>query len=240
VSRCAWLAATLAAIVAVVVPDAAVARSAPRRTVLSNERTVTRWGSPAAIEAIRAAPSARSRAVGRLHWTTEDGYAEVYVVLERYVNATGTPWLKIRIPRRPNGAIGWVHAQALGRLTEVRDEIVIDRAAETLTLYRRGHRILRVPVGVGKPSTPTPPGHFWIREKIVALDHNPLYGPYALGTSDYSTLTDWPGGGVVGIHGTDEPWLVPGTPSHGCVRLRNGDITRLYKLVSVGTPVLIR
>jgi lipoprotein-anchoring transpeptidase ErfK/SrfK len=93
---------------------------------------------------------------------------------------------------------------------------------------------------VGKASTPTPRGNFWIREKLVALGgSNPIYGPYALGTSAYSVLTDWPGGGVVGIHGTNQPQLIPGRPSHGCVRVPNPAIIRLYHLISVGTPVTV-
>jgi len=63
---------------------------------------------------------------------------------------------------------------------------------------------------------------------------------YAFGTSAYSpTLTDWPGGGVIGIHGTNQPQLVPGRPSHGCVRVRNPDMLRLSHLMPLGTPVWI-
>jgi len=53
-------------------------------------------------------------------------------------------------------------------------------------------------------------------------------------------LSDWPGGGVIGVHGTDEPGLIPGRVSHGCVRLRNGDVNRLRRLMGLGTPILIR
>jgi lipoprotein-anchoring transpeptidase ErfK/SrfK len=53
-------------------------------------------------------------------------------------------------------------------------------------------------------------------------------------------LTDWPGGGFIGLHGTDEPELVPGRISHGCVRFRNRDILELGRLMQVGTPVTIR
>jgi lipoprotein-anchoring transpeptidase ErfK/SrfK len=44
----------------------------------------------------------------------------------------------------------------------------------------------------------------------------------------------------VGIHGTDGPGLIPGDPSHGCVRVPNRDIMRLYRLMPIGTPVVIR
>ena len=53
------------------------------------------------------------------------------------------------------------------------------------------------------------------------------------------TLTDWPGGGIVGVHGTNTPSLIPGRISHGCVRLKNGDILKLAKLMPVGTPLTI-
>ena len=69
---------------------------------------------------------------------------------------------------------------------------------------------------------------------------SPTYGPVAFGTSARSeTLTDWPGGGFVGIHGTDRPDLLPGRVSHGCIRMRNDDIVELARLMPVGTPVTI-
>jgi lipoprotein-anchoring transpeptidase ErfK/SrfK len=71
--------------------------------------------------------------------------------------------------------------------------------------------------------------------------HNAAYGPIAFGTSARSSvLTDWPGGGYIGIHGTDAPRLIPGHISHGCVRLRNAAILRLARVMSVGTPLTIR
>jgi lipoprotein-anchoring transpeptidase ErfK/SrfK len=78
-----------------------------------------------------------------------------------------------------------------------------------------------------------------VREKLLTLE-DPLYGQYAIGTSAYSDqLTEWPGGGVVGIHGTDEPQLIPGRPSHGCIRVRNPAMGRLWKLLKLGTPIRI-
>ena len=67
-----------------------------------------------------------------------------------------------------------------------------------------------------------------------------FYGPLAFITSATSpTLTDWPGGAVVGIHGTSQPSLISGKISHGCVRMKNADILKLEKLMDVGTPVTI-
>jgi lipoprotein-anchoring transpeptidase ErfK/SrfK len=42
-----------------------------------------------------------------------------------------------------------------------------------------------------------------------------------------------------GIHGTDHPESIGQSVSHGCVRMRNEDIERLYPMVAVGTPVYI-
>jgi hypothetical protein len=42
-----------------------------------------------------------------------------------------------------------------------------------------------------------------------------------------------------GIHGTDEPQTIGQSVSHGCVRMRNEDIEKLYPMVPVGTAVYI-
>ena len=138
---------------------------------------------------------------------------------------------------RPNGRTGWVRESALGALHTVHTRIVVNRHTLRVTLYLRGHRRFSARIGVGKASTPTPAGHFWIREKFHVAGTT-IYGPAAIGTSAYApTLSDWPGGGVVGLHGTNEPGLIPGRPSHGCIRLRNRDILTLYRLAPKGTPV---
>jgi lipoprotein-anchoring transpeptidase ErfK/SrfK len=140
---------------------------------------------------------------------------------------------------RPNGHTGWVPRASLGRLHTVRTFLRVDKHRLRATLYRGGRPIWHAPVGIGKHGTETPGGHFYVRERLKVRDPGSLYGPLAFGTSAYSKLSDWPGGGVIGIHGTNEPGLIPGRPSHGCVRLRNRDIVRLGRLMPVGTPVRI-
>jgi hypothetical protein len=185
-------------------------------------------------------PSLGSRPFARLHLLTEDGFPEVYVALATFVNRRAQQWVEIRVPMRPNGKVGWVPRQALGIFHTVHTQLVVDRHRLLATLYDDGRQVWQSPVGVGKRSTPTPAGHFYIRERIRALGGgDPLYGPYAFGTSDYSTLSEWPGGGVVGIHGTNQPQLIPGRPSHGCIRLPNGKVTQLWRLMPLGTPVRI-
>ena len=207
---------------------------------LSNERTLTRWAHPLRRAPIRRQPSSHARRIVPTHLHTEDGFPEVYLVLRSWRNSKGRTWLKLRIPMRPNGRTGWVRSSALGPLYRVRTLLVVDRSKLHATLYKRGRKRWSAPVGIGAPSTPTPAGHFWIREKFKTHDTGGLYGPVAFGTSDYSVLSDWPGGGVIGIHGTNEPSLIPGRPSHGCIRVRNGAVRHLWRLLPIGTPLLIR
>jgi hypothetical protein len=209
---------------------------------LSDGRTFAHWAQPEGIATVRRRPSRTARQVARTHYTTEDGLPEVYPVLRRvrHRGRHGRTWLRIRIPMRPNGSTGWVRASAMGPLYRVRTRLVVDREGLSATLYRSGREIWQSPIGVGAAGTPTPSGRFWIREKFTVPDAGGIYGPVAFGTGAYSLLSDWPGGGVIGIHGTNEPQLIPGRPSHGCIRVPNEAVTTLYRLMPVGTPLGIR
>ena len=217
---------------------AAPAGAAPG-TRVSNEVTRTVWAHPVLKGPVLARPRPGGRRVGRLRSHTEDGFREVYLVLRRYRDARGRTWFQLRLPARPNGQRGWVSRRALGVLRTVNTRLVIGRRALRAVFYRGGERVWSAPVGIGAPGTPTPAGRFWIREGF-RVSGNTIYGAYAFGTSAYSVLSDWPGGGVVGIHGTNQPQLIPGRPSHGCVRMRNRDITWLAQRMPIGTPVRIR
>jgi hypothetical protein len=205
---------------------------------LSNETTLTRWAHTNLIGTIRSKPTADSKAVAKLRWNTEDDYPEVYVVLRSKIDEHDIPWLQIRIPGRPNGRTGWVREEYLSNLKTIRTHLTVDRDRLKATLRKRGKVIWTSRVGIGAPGTPTPGGRFWIRERLRG--DGAVYGPWAFGTSAYSSLSDWPGGGVIGIHGTNQPGLIPGRPSHGCIRVPNARIERLAKLMPVGTPVRIK
>jgi hypothetical protein len=207
---------------------------------LSDLRTLSHWAYPNAEATVRAGPSPHARPVGSLRLLTVDRQAELYMALSSAHTTTNETWIEVELPGRPNGQTGWVPRGALGPLHAVSGYLLVDRGRLRATLFRGGRTIFSAPVGVGKASTITPPGHFYVMEKLRAIN-GPVYGPFALGTSAYApSLSEWPGGGIVGIHGTDEPGLIPGRPSHGCIRMRNGDITRLWAIVGVGTPIEIR
>jgi hypothetical protein len=189
---------------------------------------------------VRTSASSRARIVTRLGSATPEGTTNIVLVLRRARDRGGRLWVRVRLPVLPNGSTGWVPREALGVYGVVETHLVIDLERLTATLLRNERPILRAPIGVGRPEWPTPKGQFYIRNLLTRY-RSPFYGPLAFGTSARSSvLTDWPGGGFVGIHGTDAPELLPGRVSHGCIRLRNQDILELGRLMPIGTPVTIR
>jgi hypothetical protein len=207
-------------------------------TQLSDGLALTTWAHAEGTGPIYAHPETRSRKLARLRMYTPDGFPEVYVLLSGLIDTEGREWIELRVPGRPNGRVGWVGGEQLGAPHRTRWAIVVDRAQRRMSVYYAGKLRRVFPVGVGKPSTPTPPGHFWIDERFKLTNPNNPYWPYALGTSDYSTLSDWPGEGVVGIHGPyGEPQQIPGDPSHGCIRMLATDVAWLGPRAMPGTPV---
>jgi lipoprotein-anchoring transpeptidase ErfK/SrfK len=214
-------------------PKAAFDIGAPKP--LARHRGETTFAAVRSDTVARARPSTSARKVGTLRALTPEATTNIVLPLARK-----DLWVKVRLPALPNGTVGWVPRSALGGYGTVRTRVVVDLAKRRLTLTRDGRTVLRVPVGVGTPGAPTPRGRFVIRNRLTRYKSS-FYGPIALGTSARSeTLTDWPGGGYVGIHGTDQPGLIPGAVSHGCIRLRNADIVKLARDLPIGTPLTIR
>lgn len=202
------------------------------------------WAHPKFSAPIYKESNDSSFKKSRLHLFTEDGFPEVYKVFKEKI-VDGVNWVMIGMPARPNGQRGWVKSYALGKIHKALKELRINRSNFTakLWLFKDGKDpkiIWKARVGVGAPGTETPKGDFWIRERINGFDLGTIYGPIAFGTSAYSVLSDWPGGGVVGIHGTNEPGLIPGAVSHGCIRLHNKKVKKLSKHLKIGTPVIIK
>ena len=147
--------------------------------------------------------------------------------------------MRVRLPVLPNGTTGWVPRPTLGGYETVDTRLDVDLSRLRATLCRDGRPVLRAAVGIGSEGSPTPRGEFYIRNKLTRY-HSPTYGPVAFGTSARSpTATDWPAGGFVGIHGTDQPELLPGRVSHGCIRMRDADVLKLAQRLPVGTPLTI-
>jgi hypothetical protein len=188
----------------------------------------------------RALPHPDSAPVALLTRETEEETTNIVLVLGEPRRRRGGTWVHVRLPVLPNDRTAWVPRSALGGFQFVHTHLVVDLTRFIATLLRGGRPVFRTAVGVGQTAWPTPKGEFYIRDKVSDFD-DPFYGPIAFGTSARSAvLTDWPGGGFVGIHGTNQPELIPGRISHGCIRMRNDDIVRLSRMMPVGTPLTIR
>jgi len=189
----------------------------------------------------RDVPNQDGREVGRLTTKTEDGTDELVLIVARTRDRERRRWFQVRMPMLPNNTTAWVPGSALGVVNKVYTWVKIDRKRLRLTLLRKGRVIMRARIGIGRSIWPTPSGNFYVRNRLSGPRLGAIYGPLAFGTSAHSAvLTDWPGGGVVGIHGTNQPELLPGRVSHGCIRLRNRDIVRLGRRLKLGTPITIR
>jgi lipoprotein-anchoring transpeptidase ErfK/SrfK len=158
------------------------------------------------------------------------------LVLGERRGAGNARWLKVSVPMRPNGRIGWVPAEAV-QTRPVRRSIVIDLSARTLRVRERGRPRFTTRVAIGRRGAETPTGSYYVTAAFKPKES--FLGSFAFETSAYSKLSEWPGGGVVGLHGTPAPWLLGRAVSHGCVRMSNAAALTLRRLAPAGTPIRI-
>ena len=159
------------------------------------------------------------------------------VIAERDVR--GDPWVHVLLPDRPNGSTGWLRAARVDT-SIVRDRIIVRLRKHTLTRYHEGRPIARYRVAIGRPSTPTTPGRFFVWARVGYADVQGPYGNFAVGLSGFSkVITDWPGGGRMAIHGTSDPNTAGEDASNGCIRVFNPLMAKLID-VPMGATVIIR
>ena len=191
---------------------------------------------------VRASPKIGARRVAVMKQFRAD-FRPQYVLALDSVKAKKTgkvTWYRISVPGRPNGRTGWVPAAALD-IHPVHKRLIVYRGARRFEFWD-GNKLVRAgKVAVGKPGAETPLGLFYVTWKFnPSIDPEwAILGAYAFETSAYSKLTDWPGGGIVGMHGTPWPSLLGQAVSHGCVRVRNDNMEFLRNRVPLGTPVKI-
>jgi len=152
----------------------------------------------------------------------------------------GSHWLHVMLPGRPNGSTGWIEqAGTHERLTPWR--ITVELLPRRVRVYRSGHLLKSYRAVVGKPTTPTPTGRFFVEETVLMAPGEDG-GPFALALSARSdVLQEFEGGpGQIGIHGRDGLGGTLGSAeSHGCVRLASDSIDWLAARIGPGTPVTI-
>jgi lipoprotein-anchoring transpeptidase ErfK/SrfK len=150
-------------------------------------------------------------------------------------------WLKVLLPKRPNGTSGWI-ARTRTVVRATRWRITISLAGRRVRLLRNGKTMASSSAVIGKPSTPTPRGRFAVAERVPQPDPHGFLGPWALLLTAHSdVLYDFGGGpGTIAIHGRDGASLLDplgSAASHGCIRVPNGFVRLLARHAVEGTPV---
>ncbi len=191
--------------------------------------------------AVRARPDADARWIESVPARRPlTGVRTVLPVLGRSPGRGGSSWVQVRLPGRPNGHKGWISTRQT-RLTFTEWRISVKVTTRRVIVYRHGSVERRFRAVVGKPSTPTPRGRFFI-EEAVALSPFSAGGPFALATSARSNVfQEFEGGpGQIGVHGTANLSGSPGTAvSHGCIRVNTSAITWLARHIGGGVPLTI-
>jgi lipoprotein-anchoring transpeptidase ErfK/SrfK len=146
-------------------------------------------------------------------------------------------WVRVAIPLRPNGTVGWVRKSDV-LLIQNSYRIVIELATNRMRVYDGDKVLVDANVAAGTGGTPTPTGLFFLKE-LVPQSPGGALGPYAFGLSGYSdVLTSFNGGeGTIGLHGTNNPGKLGTNVSHGCVRVDNVNISTMARSLPLGTPV---
>jgi lipoprotein-anchoring transpeptidase ErfK/SrfK len=164
-----------------------------------------------------------------------------FLISEALRTRAGDTWLKVMLPRRPNGSTGWVQRDQV-RIRPVAEAVEVDLSSRTASLLRDHRKVRSWRVAVGAAGTPTPTGRFFVTVKLRPPEISTTYGAWALGLSGYSEVhqTFGTGDGQIALHGTYRPWLIGQPVSNGCVRMDNETITLLAETLPLGAPVTIR
>jgi lipoprotein-anchoring transpeptidase ErfK/SrfK len=187
---------------------------------------------------VRKTPNPHAAVIRVMHQFRSDFRPQEMLAVRKTVGSDGKVWYRVSIPMRPNGTYGWIPADTVS-LHPTHSEIVVNIRTRTIDIYRFGRHKWHGIVAVGAPGRETPIGHYFVAARFVPY-RDPFLGVFAVETSAYSKLTEWPGGGVVGIHGTDEPQLLGQAVSHGCVRVSNTTARHIKSLAPLGTPIWIK
>jgi lipoprotein-anchoring transpeptidase ErfK/SrfK len=186
----------------------------------------------------RAWPHADARVVG----TVPDG--------SRFYGVPTTAWIEeisrdgrwglVEIPYVFPRRDGWIRLGGLRR-DSTAVQVHVDLSEHELTVTKRGDVVLHAPAATGAPASPTPPGRYFVTDRISFAPGGPL-GSFAFGISGIqpNLPAGWTGGDQLAIHGTDTPTSIGTSASAGCMRVAERTLDRLKPLLRLGTPVIVR
>ncbi len=166
-------------------------------------------------------------------------YREPTVAWIQHVSSDGR-FGRLTVPYTASARSGWIPLAGL-RDSWSSIEVNVSLSRHELVVRRRGHRLFRAPSATGSPSSPTPPGRYFVTDR-VGFPSGGYLGRFAFGLSGIQPRlpSGWTGGDQLAIHGTDDPSSIGRSASAGCVRVSHGTLERLRPLLRLGTPVIIR
>jgi len=226
--------------------SAAVSQSPPKAVVGAGSINVP-------VLLVRKAPNGRSSVIARLSEFRPQDYRPRAILAigsksaasatrkpgsaTKVVTSTAPALYKIAVPGRPNGRTGWVRAKDV-LIRPMPWQVVVFRGSRVLQLWKGEKLVYTNRVAVGAPGMETPLGLYYVTVRFKPI-REPFLGAFAFETSAYSKLSDWPGGGVVGLHGWNDPSVLGKAVSHGCIRVSNSTAAFLRDRIPVGTPIRV-
>ena len=189
----------------------------------------------------RKSPSAGSGKVADVAFYTAFSRSDnVLLVSDLSVNPNGqVEWIKVHLPGRPNGRMGWLPRAAV-MLGSTNTRIKVRLKSRVVETYIKGGLTGTYRAAVGTGGTPTPTGHFSIQDPYhTSGSEANTYGPWILTLTAYSNVlkTFGAGPGTVAIHGWPDASVIGKAASHGCIRVTNASVAAIAKVAKGGTPV---
>jgi L,D-transpeptidase ErfK/SrfK len=124
--------------------------------------------------------------------------------------------------------------------------LMVDLSDRQVYLYADGSLQASYDIAVGRAGWETPSGKFSVLTKIPNPSwQHPFTGDVIEKGTDNPLGSRWigfwtDGKQQIGFHGTNHTELIGQAVSHGCIRMRNGDVEAMYEQVAIGTPVMVQ
>jgi L,D-transpeptidase catalytic domain len=148
-------------------------------------------------------------------------------------------WGQVQIPYVSPRRNGWIRLEGLKR-ARTWFAVHVDLSAHRVTVTKAGRKLFSFPAAIGSPTSPTPPGRYFVSDRIPFWRGSAL-GSFAFGISGIQPRLPigWNGGNQLAIHGTNDMSLIGTSSSAGCVRVSEKALAEMKPLLLLGTPVII-
>lgn len=145
----------------------------------------------------------------------------------------------VDVPYVARDASGWIRLGGLER-SWTRISVEADLSEHRITVHRGEDVLFRAAAATGAPWSPTPTGRYFVTDR-VPFPNGGVLGTFAFGISGIQPdlPPGWNGGDQLAIHGTNQPSSIGRSSSAGCLRVSEGVLTRLRRLLRLGTPVVV-